>query len=82
MMFGLIWPFYFLAADTPNGFCITGDLRLEVADDNEATHTREGRLELCVNNAWGTVCDSLFGVEDAAVACSQLNGFSSQGEVL
>ena len=66
----------------PNGFCITGEARLEMADDNEVINIREGRLELCINNAWGTVCDNLFGVEDAAVACSQMNGFLSQGEVL
>ena len=74
--------FFWKAANTANGFCTTGETRLELSNDNETTNTRKGRLELCISNAWGTVCDSLFGAEDAAVACSQLSGFSSQGEVL
>ena len=42
--------------------------------------TREGRVEICINNAWGTVCDTLFGREDATVVCGQLEGFQSEGE--
>ena len=42
--------------------------------------TREGRVEICINNAWGTVCDTLFGREDAAVVCEQLEGFQREGE--
>ena len=40
----------------------------------------EGRLEICINNAWGSVCDDLFELADAEVACSQLDGFSGDGE--
>lgn len=32
----------------------------------------EGRLELCFNGQWTSVCDDTFGIEDAKVACSQL----------
>ena len=40
---------------------------------------REGRLEVCINSAWGTVCDNLFGMEEAEVVCQEL-GFSSRGK--
>ena len=69
---------------TTNGMCVTGEVRLEAAYDNTSANSREGRLELCINNAWGTVCDSLFDGEDAAVACSGISGrgFSSLGKNL
>ena len=35
-------------------------------------------MEICINNAWGTVCDRLFGAQDAAVACAQLGGFNRE----
>ena len=32
----------------------------------------EGRLEVCFNRVWGTVCDSGFNADDAQVICNQL----------
>ena len=43
-----------------------GDIRLQ---GGTATN---GRVEICNNGAWGTVCDNLWSIEDVRVACVQL----------
>ena len=57
----------------PTAPCTSGQLRL--ADGNIAN---EGRVEICMNNEWGTVCDDSFSSTDATVACRQL-GYSTTG---
>ena len=42
---------------------------------------RQGRIEVCNGNDWGTVCDDLFGATDATVACVQA-GFTGTGKPL
>ena len=33
----------------------------------------EGRVEICVNNVWGTICKNGWDALDAKVVCRQLN---------
>ena len=56
--------------------CQTSELRL--AGGNIPN---EGRVEICMNNVWGTVCDDLWSSTDATVVCREL-GYSTQGQVL
>ena len=65
--------FSFLAITTPYADCTDGQLRLV-----GGANIREGRVEICINNAWGTICDDLFGPQDAIVVCTQM-GFSNRG---
>ena len=53
--------------------CATGQLQLA---GSNVKH--EGRVEICINNLWGTVCDDFWGSADAVVVCRQL-GYLTQG---
>ena len=60
---------------TPYVNCTDGDVQL-VGGANATL----GRVEICINNAWGAVCNSRFGTNDATVVCRQLD-FSDTGAI-
>ncbi len=53
--------------------CDQGDVRLV-----EGSTSLEGRVEICMNNQWATVCHTSWNNLDARVVCRQL-GLSEAG---
>ena len=47
--------------------CVNGDIRLA-----DGPSSLSGRVEICYNNQWGTVCNNYWDVNDARVVCRQL----------
>ena len=64
-----------VGASTPFADCADGDVRL-VGGSN----VLEGRVEVCYNNAWGTICSDGFGTQDAEVICRQTTLFPINGK--
>ena len=48
--------------------CKDGDVRLSGPSSAFA-----GRVEICIEQTWTTVCDQFWEIEEAAVVCRQLN---------
>ena len=67
------------------GTCEDGAVRLagtEMLGSGEGLMAEvviKGRVELCWNEMWGSVCDQSWTVEDATVVCREL-GFSEGGK--
>lgn len=56
--------------------CSDGEIHLV-----NGTSGNEGRLEICLNRSWGTICDDGWTNNDAEVVCRQL-GYSTTGSVV
>ena len=54
--------------------CGNGDLRLVDSERNG-----EGRVEICFNNTYGSICADFWDELDAQVVCGQL-GFMRNGQ--
>lgn len=47
--------------------CTDGDIRVV-----DGVSENEGRIEVCYNHVWGTVCNNSWSSVDASVFCGQL----------
>ena len=62
-------------AVTCNTTCAHGDVKLV-----DGRNTSVGRVEVCVNGFWRTVCDSSISTADAQVICRQLGYVTNLGK--
>ena len=59
-----------LPAEGEQEVCSPGTVRL--VKGSQRAGLREGRVEVCIDNQWGTVCDDSWDANGATVVCKQL----------
>ena len=64
---GVLGSYFFMLLSTAGQSCSHGALRLV-----GGRSSNEGRVEICINGVWGTVCNSGWGSSNARVVCRQL----------
>ena len=57
--------------------CENGDIRLVTGDGDTGEDVMSGRVEVCWDDRWGTVCDQGWSDNDAIVVCREFGFFSS-----
>ena len=53
--------------------CTYGDIRLV-----DGSTSFEGRVEICIDETYGTVCDDFWNANDAEVVCRQIGYFGGK----
>lgn len=71
-----VYVYTHVGSATEGSNCADGALRL-----SGGVTSNQGRLEICMNGAWGSVCDSegLFTTDEAKVACRELGELQVEG---
>ncbi|CAI8032257.1 Deleted in malignant brain tumors 1 protein, partial [Geodia barretti] len=65
-----------VAEGTPT-LCTTGDIRLA-----GTFRPQQGRVEICINNQWGTICDDSWNQHSVNFVCTSLYDQSIVGEMV